>query len=190
MKDSRASRSFVGVASATFLLWLATGCSVHSIGQYSVSTENVAQTRMRLGPRTGQFVAVGPFSAVKPGLAEIWCRINSPIRTPDGKPFADYIQAALVSELQLAGALADDAAIGLSGRLDEIDFDSEDGKWNLAVTIRLSSGESFVVRETYEYETSWYAETACDRTALAFVPAVQKLIGKILSAPELAAPRG
>jgi len=116
--------------------------------------------------------------------------MNGPIRTPDGGTFADYIRAALVDELRLADALADDAAKRLSGRLDEIDFDSLDGKWNLAVTIQLNSGESFVVRETYDFETSWYAETACDRVALAFVSAVQNLTKKIVSRQELAPPRG
>lgn len=190
MKDRTVSRSFFNVAIATSLLWLFTGCSVHSIGQYSVSTNNVENTRSRLGPRTGTFVSVGSFNSVQPGLSEIWCRINSPIRTPDGKPFVDYIRAALVEELRLADALSDDAAIRLSGRLDQIDFKSWDGIWNIAVTIRLSSGETFRVSENYEFETSWYAESACDRTALAFIPAVQNLIGKIISHPELAAPRG
>lgn len=174
------SKWFFHLAFGTLFFWLSTGCSVHSIGEYAVSTHNVENARMRLGPRTGQFVAVGPFNSVQPGLSEIWCRINSPIRTPDGQPFADYIRAALVDELRLAGALAEDAAIRLGGRLDQIDFDSQEGKWNIVVTIRLSSGETFAVAESYPFQTSWYAERACDRTALAFVPAVQSLIGKII----------
>lgn len=183
-------RELTRLVLAACALLLAAGCSVHSIGQYAVSPDNVDKARMRFGRRTGNFVSVGPFTSVEPGLSEIWCRINSPIRTPDRKPFAEYIRTALMDELRLAGALAEDGAVRLSGRLDRIDFDSWEGKWHVAVTIQPGSGDSFVVEETYDFDTTWYAEAACDRVSLAFIPAVQNLIQKIMSHPALSPARG
>jgi len=90
----------------------------------------------------------------------------------------------LIDQLQLAELYSPQAPLRLGGNLDAIDFGTGDGIWNIALTITDDAGQSFTVREDYNYETSFYGETACNQTAQAFMPAVQNLIRKVVSHPK------
>ncbi|MBZ9559975.1 MULTISPECIES: hypothetical protein [unclassified Modicisalibacter] len=156
------------------------GCSTYSANRYSPSTDNVVALRsMNDTP-----INVGNFTAATPGQSEIMCRAVGPIKTPDGKPFAEFIKKAFVDELRMAEVYSDEAPVTLKGHLDDINFSSASGTWSLALTVNSSNGKSMSVMETYDYSTSFYGETACNQTAQALMPAVQNLVGKVVRSPE------
>jgi hypothetical protein len=157
-----------------------TGCASFDVGGYGVSVENATG----LKKYRGQTVKVGAFTAAEPGKTEISCRAVGPITTPDKRPFEEYIRKALIDELTVAELLADSAPITLAGKLNNVDFNSTSGDWLLDLTVTSSNGRSLNVTEKYSYGFTYMGETACARTAKAFVPAVQLLIGKLVYHPE------
>ena len=162
------------------IVTLFSGCSTYSTSRYSISADNVVALRSL----DGNTLNIGAFSATTPGQKEIMCRGVGPIKTPDGESFAEFIRKALLDELKMANSYSPLAPVSITGNLDAIDFSSNSGNWNLALTIKSSNGKSMSVSESYAYTSSFYGETACNQTAQAFMPAVQNLVGKIVRSPE------
>lgn len=161
----------------------ASGCSTYSASRYSISTDNVVALRTL----NGKTLNVGAFSSTTPGQKEIMCRGVGPIKTPDGEPFAEFVRKALLDELRMANAYSPSASVTITGSLDAIDFSSNSGNWNLALTVKASNGRSMSVSENYPYTSSFMGETACNQTAQAFMPAVQNLVGKVVRSSEFIA---
>lgn len=163
-----------------FIIILASGCSTYSASRYAISADNVVALRSL----NGKTINIGAFSASVPGQKEIMCRGVGPIKTPDGEPFAEFVRKALLDELKLANSYSPSAPMTITGNLDAVDFSSNSGNWNLALTVKASNGKSMSVSENYAYTSSFYGETACNQTAQAFMPAVQNLVGKVVRSPE------
>jgi hypothetical protein len=159
------------------------GCSTYAVPRYSISADNVEalKTSVGNGINVGAFTQA-PIPNEDPN--KIMCRAVGPIKTPDGEPFADFVRSGLVSELKIAGVYAPSAPVQISGRLDNIGFSSVSGTWNLGLTLTSSNGHSMSVSEAYSYTSSYFAETACNQTAQALMPAVQDLIAKVVHSPE------
>lgn len=156
------------------------GCSTYSTPRYSTSTDNIISLRSL----AGKVVNVGPFTAKEPGLNEIMCRQSGPVNTQDGEPFSEFIRKALIDELRMANVYSASAPVTLTGRLDNIDYDSNNGSWDLSLTIKSSNGKSVSLTEHYSYTTSFIGKTACAQAAQALVPATQNIIGKLVRSPE------
>ena len=154
----------------------ASGCSTYSVNRYSVSTDN----EMALKSIKGKTLNVGAFTSTKPGLTEIMCRGVGSIKTPDGQTFENFIKKALLDELEKAELYSPTSPVTLTGNLDSIGFSSSSGNWNLALTVKSTNGSEISVVENYSYTSSFFGETACNRTAQALMPAVQNLIGKVV----------
>lgn len=169
------ARAFIAVVVVGLV---ASGCSTYAASRYSISADTVRALRAF----KGQAVAVGPFTAAKPGQTEITCRGVGPIKTPDGETFEAFIRKALLDELTIAEVYAPSAPVTLTGTLDDIDFSSglTDAAWRLGLTVRSSNGKTLTVTETYRFTSSWVGETACNQTAQALMPAVQNLVGKVV----------
>ena len=180
----RATRNIVVIALAGFL---AAGCSTYAADRYAVSMDTQTELKQIAAMSPGKLVAVDQFTAAVPGKTEITCRAVGPIKTPDGETFEAFIRKALIDQLRLAELYSPDAPVSVSGNLDMIDFNTSSGIWNLALTVTDKAGRSFSVREDYDYESSFYGETACNQTAQAFMPAVQDLIQKVVKHPEFKA---
>src|SRR5881396_115054 len=116
---------------------VSSACSSYTVPRYGLSAENVAGLR-----KLGAKVNVGTFTATTPAQTEIRCRASGPVRTPDGRPFEDYIRRALVDELKVAEMLSDSAPVTLTGHLDKIDFNSMAGDWTMQFTATSSNGRS------------------------------------------------
>jgi hypothetical protein len=159
---------------------LSSGCSTYSANRYSISTDNVVALRAL----EGQTVDVGEFSASDPGQSKIMCRAVGPIKTPDGKPFSEFVRKAFLDELRMAEVYSESAPVTIAGNLDNIDFSSSNGSWSLDLTVTSSNGNSMSVSEEYDYTTSFSGVTACNQTAQALVPAVQNLVGKVVRSSE------
>jgi hypothetical protein len=156
------------------------GCSTYAAHRYSISADNVVALRAL----NGKTINVGPFTSSQSGLSEIACRALGPIKTPDGETFADFVRKALIDELKIANAFSPTSPITLTGNLNNIDFSSTSGYWDISLTVRSSNGNSVMVTEKYDYKTSFDAVTACNQTAQALMPAVQNLIGKLVRGAE------
>jgi hypothetical protein len=173
---------------------VSSACSSYTIPRYGLSADNVLALR-----KAGQKVNVGAFTASPPGRAEIGCRGRGPVKTPDERPFEDYIRRALIDELKVAEMLADAAPVTLTGSLGAIDFNSMKGEWTMDMTFTSSNGRSLLLPLLYNYKTGpafTYAqiggqatadERACSETAQAFPVAVQVLIGKLVHHPDFPA---
>jgi len=164
-----------------------TGCGIldyslhkYTTPRYRISLDNVTTLRA-LGDNK---INVGDFTSYKPGSKEILCRGVGRIKTPDGNTYADFIKEALIDELQFADLYYFGASVTLTGNLDSIDFSSYSGKWDIALTVNSSNGESISVSETYSFKSSWDGWAACLLTGDAFVPAVQNLIAKLVGNPK------
>ncbi|MDP9033527.1 MAG: hypothetical protein M3O50_01865 [Myxococcota bacterium] len=168
---------------------IAPGCSTYAVSRYAVSAPNVAALRML----RGHPINVGAFSAAEE-VSKIDCRAVGPIKTPDAESFTEYVRAALISELEMAEVYSVTAPVTLTGTLDQIDFSSVSGQWNLGLTVVSSNGKRLRVDETYGFTSSYFGETACNQTAQAFMPGVQDLIAKLVKDPAfrslVASPQG
>ena len=164
----------------TVLVLIASGCSTYSTNRYSTSVDNVVALRTLNGTK----IKVGDFTATGKSKKEIMCRGVGPIKTPDGETFESFIRKALIDELKMSETYSDSSQISLTGNLDAIDFSSNSGKWEISLTIMSSNGNAISATEKYSYTTSFYGETACNQTAQALMPAVQNLIGQIVSNSE------
>jgi hypothetical protein len=168
----------------------ASACSAYTVPRYGLSAENVTGLK-----KLGSKVNLGAFTATTPGQTEIRCRAVGPVRTPDSRPFEDYIRRALLDELRIADVYSEGAPVTLTGNLDKIDFNSMSGDWTMDLTVRSSNGRALTVSSKYEFSpgpmfqpgpAQAAAARACAETAQAFAPAVQVLIGKLVYHPELA----
>jgi len=161
------------------------GCSTYAAQRYSIAPANVAALRTF----RGQGINIGPFTAAKPGRTEITCRAVGPIKTPDGEPFEDFVRKAFIADLDIAEVYWAAAPITLTGRLDAIDFSSglTDAAWDIALTISSSNGKSLSADNHYSFAGNFVGDVACNQTAQALMPAVQDVIGKIITHADFAA---
>lgn len=169
---------------AMILVALTTGgCSTYAASRYSISPETVNALRA-FRPQT---VAVGPFTAAKPGVSEITCRAVGPIKSPDGEPFEEFIRRAFIAELTIAEIYAATAPVTLTGHLERLDFESgiywSDAAWHLVVTVKSSNGKQLAATEHYAFKASYGGDAACQNTAQALMPAIQNLVGKVVRDP-------
>ena len=174
---------FDAVVTIALIALAATGCSTYAAARYSVSPETVSALRA-YRPLT---VAVGPFTAVRPGESEITCRAVGPIKTPDGESFEEFVRRAFVAELTMAELYAASAPVTLTGHLQRLDFTSgvyfTDAAWDLALTVKSSNGKSLVATEHYAFKASYGGDAGCQNTAQALMPAIQNVVGKAVRDP-------
>ena len=156
-----------------------TGCAFN-VAPYGASIKNVESIKINsIKP-----ISVSTFTSKENGKSSINCRAAGPVTV--NPSFATYIEKALIDELKLAGAYDQNSSINIKGRLEEIDFSSgiTDGKWLFTVTLTNSRNESFTTTSIFNFSGSFIADRACQETAQAFSPAVQKLIFDIVTNPQ------
>lgn len=169
--------------STALMVSLVTGCSTYTPQRYSISADNnVAIKRLNV-------MAIGVGNFEEPKSFDDSCRAAGPIAPPDGLGFAEYIKKALEDELKVAGVYSkSNPKTQLSGSVESLSFSSSrgltGGAWDISLKINSSNGQSMVIGEHYEFESGFVADTACKQTAEAYLPAVQNLIGKIVSSPK------
>ena len=120
------------------------------------------------------------------------CRGGVTIDPPVNMTFEEYVRSALADELKVAGLYSDvGPRIVLTGTIDELSFSSTksvtQGEWHVGLKVTSSNGRSLRVSEHYQFESGFSGESACRRTAEAFLPAVQNLIAKLIRSAEFRA---
>ena len=162
-------------------IFLLAGCETFSIQKYSLSPVNTDAIKGAMSSGQVSSFAVGEFTAASPGHFEMRCGINGLVRTPQHIPFEKYIREAFIDELKQAGAYSLDqieAGGVITGHLDKIEMNSDNGSWDIDLTIKFKTGAYFTVSESYQYEGA-----SCEQTSAALVPAVQALIHRIITHP-------
>ena len=164
------------------LVFATSGCS-YIVPKYSPSENNrIALNKLpESGIKVSKFVSLNKFNDM--------CRAAGSIKSSEFDTLEYYINDALSQELKIAGLLDNNSPrIVLSGKFKKIEFSSThkgfDGFWKYILTINSSNGNSLVVEESYEFDTSFFGGTACRKTAEAFMPSVQVLINKIVNSNE------
>lgn len=156
---------------------LLSGCVNYPVSRYAVSVDN----QIALRGQKERKINVGNFTSFDPNLKTVVCRAFGPIITPNGELYSEYIRNALVDELKIADLYSIDSPITLTGNLKELVDSSTSGHWKLSLTVNSSNGKEVTVEESYKFPTSALGDNACNQTALALMPAVQNLIGKVIS---------
>jgi len=158
------------------------GCSTFETPRY-VKSPGTAVLLMK-SVVTG--VGVGAFAG--PEDFDTQCRAAGPLRLPDGISHTEYIKKALEEELKAAGVFqSDKPRVILAGTVNRLEFSSArglgGGSWDIEITLSSSNGRSLRASESYVFESGFRGRKACNRTAEAFMPAVQNIIRKMLSSP-------
>lgn len=175
---------------AIFILLAISACS-NTPQRYSISTDNNMALK---GLKTigVENINVGSFTRT----AEISnnCRLlYGNITLPDKMSFEGYIQKGLVDELKVAGIYNDkNAQITLTGVVEHLAFSTltsliGGGSWDIGLRINSSNGKSTYVSEHYEFDASGQVWAACSQTANAYTPAVQNILGKLITSPDFRA---
>jgi hypothetical protein len=162
-----------------------TACVTYSPQYYSVSDDNIAALKAA-APGT---INVGRFTG--PAAFDNMCRAAGPITPPGGIGFAEYVQRALADELKLSGVLDEkNPAVTLTGVVEHLAFSSADtvrGSWDIRLRVTSSNGRSTTVAEHHDFAPGFIGDAACKRTADAYMPTVQKLIGSLVRSPDFKA---
>jgi len=166
------------LASSLFLLTLS-GCA-NKVATYSVSTENILSLKGLSKDNNG--INLGEFTDSAKGESKVMCRLATPIGTPNGETFISYIKDALKKELLISEMYQEKSKIKINMNLDYLYGSTTVGNayWEFKVTVNSSNSKSFKVNSKYDYESSFTAYSACSEMQKSFVPAVQKLIKKII----------
>ncbi len=169
---------FLTLICAVFVLCLS-GCA-YNASPYGVSVKNVeALKHKNIKP-----VSVGRFQSSKPGLSTITCRAAGPVTVLPS--FEAYVEKAFIDELTLAGIYSSTSPFVITGKLEEVDFNSgiAEANWLFTLALTNARGESATTMSKFSFSGSFVAEKACQEVAQAFAPAVQKLIEDVVRDPK------
>ena len=162
------------------------GCSTTNSIPYKASTANVISIQKTLASQ-GKKVSVGSVS-MAPGVEESpTCRLMGPVKVAPGKSLAQYIKDAFIEELFMADAYSPTAQPVINAKIENIEFSSvSPASWDIAMSISSPNSPGYSVSVNYGFDTSWDAYSACNNVADAFGPAVQALLGKVVTHPQFA----
>lgn len=169
---------------AAGIAMLVTGCSTTNSIPYKASTGNVIAIQQTLESQ-GKKVSVGEV-AMAAGVEESpTCRLMGPIKVAPGKTLAQYIEEAFIEELFMAKAYSPTSKAAINARIENIKFSSiSPASWDIAMSVSSPNSSGYTVSVNYGFDTSFDAYSACKNVADAFGPAVQSLLGKVVTHPQ------
>lgn len=175
--------SKLSAIAAVAVIVVISGCSTYATPRYSMSVDNDQILKKLHSEHPDTRLAVAQFTSDTGERTEITCRAVGPIVTPDGETFSAFISKALVDEMKFSGIYSKDAVKSISGHITKLNFSSTSGHWAISANVSVADEPPFTVTEVYDYDTSFFGETACNQTAQAFGPAVQDFVKKVVSHP-------
>ncbi|MEZ5663235.1 MAG: hypothetical protein R3E94_06845 [Burkholderiaceae bacterium] len=175
-------RIFVSILATVTVL--VSGCAFKT-NSYGISPDNVDAIKSS----GNGAVDVRKFETFSPGLKTLMCRGVGPVTVEPS--YGAYIEKAFVDELKIAGAFDPASPNKISVKINRIESSSGivEGKWLFSVVTSSSNGMSFNTETEYPFSSSFVGDRACQETAQAFAPAVQRLIGDIVRNPVFGAMR-
>lgn len=168
----------------TFLLLLAitvSACAPLGNKRYNVDRQSTIKA-IAVGN-----ITIAPFKA--PAYADDNCRAAGKISPPERTTFESFIQQALADEIKATRTFNEAAPkTALFGELKNLVFSStstfSDAWWILKIRVSSSNGKTTEIAEKYDFKTSFGADKACQEAADAYVPAVKKLVAKLVKSSE------
>jgi hypothetical protein len=169
---------------AVGIIAFVSGCSTTNSIPYKASTSNVIAIQQTL-ETNGKQVSIGTLSMAA-GLEEApTCRLMGPIKVAPGKTLARYIKDAFIEELFMAKAYNPTSTSVINAEIKNIKFSSvSPASWNIVMSVSSLNSPGYSVSVDYGFATSWDAYSACKNVADAFGPAVQALLGKVVTHPQ------
>ena len=160
-----------------------TACDTTSSIPYKASTTNVVSIQKKLSPDTKISVSsVSYASGYKPDLL---CRLLGELDVGNGKSIPEYIKSAFEEEIFLAGHLDTETDNGINVIVENVDFSTvSPARWE--IDLHVSSGVDsggYRVSSKSNFKTSFNAYSACQNASVAFGPAVQSALEKVISHP-------
>lgn len=159
-------------------------CETTTAIPYQASTQNVISAQRTLKPANTK-VTLGAFTANGTEAEKPTCRAMGQLDVAPGKSVEAFIRDAFQSELFMAGAYDEASAASISGQVDRVEVNTMGtGSWTLAITVKSTTfPEGYSVTTTFPFASSFSAISACQNAVSAFNPAVQDLLGKVVSHP-------
>ena len=164
---------------------LNSGCSLQA-PRYTASLQNV----QKLKDANIQTVKVGAFAATPgTGNANPISLRGSSLASPYDGSYAEYLAAAIKQDLSLAGKLAPDAQIEVSGALQKNDIDVGIGTGTGYLEARFVVTRAGTVRYDQvksihdEWESSFFAAVAIPRAQERYPIMMQKLLAALYEDP-------
>ncbi|HSW15552.1 MAG TPA: hypothetical protein VLI06_22070 [Solimonas sp.] len=166
-------------------VFLVAGCAL-SAPQYSPSLPNVQKLR-----DAGEYKArVGLFTADQPAADAPLSLRGAKMHSPYQDSYASYVAEALKQDLSLAGRLAPDAEIEVSGLLNKNELDASGfsrGFGGMEARFVLRKGGKIqyesVKSATTEWESSFAGAIAVPRAQLEYANLVQQLLAQLYADP-------
>jgi hypothetical protein len=155
-----------------------TGCGELNIPDYSADYYQVQHLKKTGAHTTG--ISLGKFNDAT-NEKNIQCRAAANIAPNGGESYANYIRAALKSELVSAGLYHTNAQPRLSATLTELQADNglSNPHWIIAMRFNDHHQAPYRVRSEYTYDGHFIADDACKHAANVFVDATKKFLNKL-----------
>lgn len=138
----------------------------------------------------GGTVAVGKFTAKSDSLNHLGIRAST-FESPNGSSFAEYLQAALKTELQAGGKLDDKSPTVVTGELLENTIDSGVvGMASARISARIVAmrGGAVMFDKVVDAESQWkssfFGAVAIPLAREHYIDTMKTLIGKLLADPD------
>jgi hypothetical protein len=156
-----------------------TGCSVVSIPDYNVTTNDLPNLAEPLNK-----IKIKSEAATFDDAAWFMCRGTGYVRSKTKKTYTEYITDALKQEVKSRGFLDENSGIPFTIKLTHVEVSTALGSthWNIDSTCSIA-GKSFNVSTTFNGRSSFSGFSACDRIAQYFEKAVRKHIEQIFANP-------
>jgi hypothetical protein len=160
-----------------------TGCAVVA-PPYQATNDNVRS----LQTLPGGMVSLGQFTAKSPDLNHLSIRASS-YNSPFNDSFAEYLKAALGSELEAAGKLDPKAPVVITGELQTNSLDPAIGTGNAHISARIviKRGNDVVfdkvVHGDSEWESSFIGAIAIPMARQQYGETMKKLLANLFSDP-------
>lgn len=176
-------KSVAIAAAVTISALVLAACETTTAIPYQASTQNVITTQTTTRAANTK-VTLGAFTAGA-GAKKPTCRLAGEVDVAPGKSIEVFIRDAMQTELFMAGAYDPAAPTTVRGNLDKVDLSTVGtGSWTLGLTVTSSADPAgYSVTTTYPFASSFSAAGACKNATAAFNPAVQDLLGKVVSNP-------
>lgn len=175
-------RIFSALASASVGLLLLSACDTTSSIPYKASTRNIITIQETLDEDTKFAVSsVSYASGYDPNLL---CRLLGEVDVGNGLSIPEYIQSAFEEELFTAGRFDQNSQTQIQIKVEKVSFSTiSPANWDIGLKVSSGSGFGYSISSRSEFKTSFGAYSACRNASVAFGPAVQSALNKVVSHP-------
>jgi hypothetical protein len=162
-----------------------TGCSTVVATPYQPTNDNVRT----LQALPGGMVSLGEFTAKSSDLNHLSIRANG-FNSPFNDSFAEYLKAALRSELEASGKLDPKSPVVITGELQTNSIDPAIGTGNAHISARIvikRGNETVfdkVVHGDSEWESSFIGAVAIPMARQQYGETMKKLLANLFSDPD------